>query len=84
VYRSRKHSQPDRYTFEKLSLLIPDNGLAPIFRLRQFSEPILITKEACKEAKKQGIKGLRLFNFPAWSSDGIEDFFKDYYKDDEE
>jgi hypothetical protein len=82
-YHSGKH-RISRYGISKLSLIIPDDGLDPIFRMRQCPEPVLITKEACKTAKKQGIKGVRLFGFPDAFSDNIEDFFHDYYKDNEE
>ncbi|GHU52044.1 hypothetical protein FACS189496_1510 [Bacilli bacterium] len=83
VFRSGKHPQ-DNFDFKKLSLQIPEDGLDPIFRLRQFPNPVLINKEACKAAKKQGIKGVCLFGFPDPFTDNIEDFFHDYYKDDEE
>jgi hypothetical protein len=83
VYRSGKRGRSS-FGFEKLALVIPDDGLDPIFRLRKFPNTVLINKEACKIAKKQGIKGVRLWSFPDAFSDHIYDYFTDYYVDDED
>jgi hypothetical protein len=49
--------------FYTLSLIEPEEGLPPIFQVRESSEMVFVTKEAAIAMKARGIARLRLYDY---------------------